>query len=60
MVASAERQGRRLRCWRVAGSSSCSELSPPEDDFRITYVLLHTFAHVLIRELALEVWLQRR
>lgn len=31
------------------------KLSPPEDNFPgITYVLLHTFAHVLIRELALE------
>lgn len=30
-------------------------LSPPEDNFPgITYVLLHTFAHILIRELALE------
>lgn len=31
------------------------KLSPPEDNFPgITYVLLHTFAHILIRELALE------
>jgi hypothetical protein len=31
------------------------KLTPPEDNFPgITYVLLHTFAHVLIRELALE------
>ncbi|MCZ2109538.1 MAG: DUF1998 domain-containing protein [Dehalococcoidia bacterium] len=31
------------------------KLSPSEDNFPgITYVLLHTFAHVLIRELALE------
>ncbi|MCC6379210.1 MAG: DUF1998 domain-containing protein, partial [Burkholderiales bacterium] len=31
------------------------KLSPPEDNFPgITFVLLHTFAHVLIRELALE------
>jgi hypothetical protein len=31
------------------------KLSPPEDNFPgITYVLLHTFAHALIRELALE------
>lgn len=31
------------------------KLSPPEDNFPgITYILLHTFAHVLIRELALE------
>ncbi len=30
-------------------------LAPPEDGFPgITYVLLHTFAHILIRELALE------
>ncbi len=38
------------RAFRVA-----RKLSPPEDNFPgITYVLLHTFAHVLIRELALE------
>ncbi len=31
------------------------KLSPPEENFPgITYVLLHTFAHILIRELALE------
>lgn len=31
------------------------KLSPPEDNFPgIAYILLHTFAHVLIRELALE------
>jgi hypothetical protein len=31
------------------------KLSPPEDNFPgITYILLHTFAHVLIREPALE------
>lgn len=31
------------------------KLSPPEENFPgITFVLLHTFAHVLIRELALE------
>lgn len=31
------------------------KLSPPQDNFPgITYVLLHTFAHILIRELALE------
>lgn len=42
----------------LQGHKACRaarKLSPPEDNFPgITYVLLHTFAHVLIRELALE------